>query len=260
VYFVRRIVMDFRKIFDRSVSPEEFDKWRTRYCNECFADVVEHAKLGIGKTALEIGPGTGQATEPILKTGCSYLAIELGENFTEAMKNRFGSYDNFRIVHADFETYDFANNQFDLVYSAATIQWIPEEIGFPKVFKLLKSGGTFAMMLTVTDYRYANEDLYLEIQKVYDQYFHPETEYTCNLVYSNVENHGFTDFECRRYYKTRVYSADEFVLWTSIMAPHLTLQEPYKLKFFEGIRNAVLRFGNKITLNDTIVLYLARKP
>ena len=74
--------MDFRKIFDSSVSPEEFDKWRSRYCDECFVDIIEYARLNTNKTVLEIGPGTGQATEPILRTGCSYLAIELGENFT----------------------------------------------------------------------------------------------------------------------------------------------------------------------------------
>jgi len=252
--------MDFRKIFDSNVPPEVFDKWRTRYCRECFEDVIAHAKLGAGTSALEIGPGTGQATEPILKTGCSYLAIELGENFTEAMKKRFGSYGNFKIVHADFETHDFENSPFDLVYSAATIQWIPEEIAFPKVFKLLKSGGTLAMMATGTDYEYANPDLSLEIQKVYDQYFRPETEYTCSFVYSNAASYGFTGVECRRYYKTRILDADEFVLWTSIMAPHLTLQEPYKSQFYEGIRNAILSFGNRIILNDTIILNLARKP
>jgi SAM-dependent methyltransferase len=251
--------MDFRKIFDSSVPPEEFDKWRTRYCDECFADVIKYVELDADKTALEIGPGTGQATEPILKTGCSYLGIELGENFTEAMKNRFGSYDNFQIVNADFETYDFGQRQFDLVYSAATIQWIPEEIGFPKVYNLLKCNGAFAMIFTQTDNRTANEALYLKIQEVYDKYFHPNTEYKCHLEYGNVENYGFIDVERRQYHKVREYSADEFVLWTSIMAPHLTLQQPCKSKFFEGIRDAILSFGNKITLHDTIVLYLARK-
>lgn len=56
---------------------------RPRYCDELYKDLIEYAELGPGKTVFEIGPGTGQATEPILKTGCSYLAIELGENFTE---------------------------------------------------------------------------------------------------------------------------------------------------------------------------------
>ena len=88
--------MDFRKIFDSI--PEEFDKWRTRYCDELFADVIEYSRLDSTKTALEIGPGTGQATEPILKTGCSYLAIELGENLAEYTKNKFSLYDNFKIL------------------------------------------------------------------------------------------------------------------------------------------------------------------
>lgn len=71
--------MDFRKTFD--AIPEQFDKWRPRYCDELFEDIIQNAKIDPKKTVLEIGPGTGQATEPFLKTGCHYLAIELGENF-----------------------------------------------------------------------------------------------------------------------------------------------------------------------------------
>jgi len=250
--------MDFRKIFDSI--PEEFDKWRTRYCDELFADVIEYSRLDSTKTALEIGPGTGQATEPILKTGCSYLAIELGENLAEYTKNKFSLYDNFEIVNADFETYDFGQQKFDLVYSAATIQWIPEEIGFPKVYNLLKSGGTFAMMMTQTDYKTPNEDLYTKIEEVYSKYFYPEKKYTCSLAYSNVEKYGLVDFERRDYHKTREFNADQFVLYTGTHCDHIALKEPYRTNFFEGLRTAILDAGNKITLKDTIVLYLAKKP
>jgi len=102
--------------------------------------------------------------------------------------------------------------------------------------------------------------LYLRIQEIYAEYFHPEEEYKCNLNYNNTEKYGFTDIECRSYQKTRELNADEYVSWISTHAPHITLQEPYKLKFYAGIRDAILSFGNNITLYDTIVLYLARKP
>jgi len=36
------VFMDFRKVFD--CIPEEFDKWRPRYCDELFADVIEYSK------------------------------------------------------------------------------------------------------------------------------------------------------------------------------------------------------------------------
>lgn len=187
--------MDFRKTFDRI--PDQFDKWRPRYCDELFRDIIEYANIGPGKSVLEIGPGTGQATEPFLKTGCDYLAIELGEHFVDFTKKKFGTYENFHIVNDDFETHDFGERKFDLVFSAATIQWIPEEIGFPKVFNLLKNGGALAMFMTYTDEKTSNGSLYDEIQKVYDEHFHVETKYTCSLNYDNVVNYGFVDLNYR---------------------------------------------------------------
>ncbi|MDD3041068.1 class I SAM-dependent methyltransferase [Bacteroides sp.] len=250
--------MEFRKIFDSI--PEQFDKWRPRYCDEAFSDIIQYAKLDTDKTVLEIGPGTGQATEPILKTGSSYLAIELGEHLAEFTKNKFSSYPNFHIVNSDFETHDFGQQNFDLVYSAATIQWIPEEVGFPKVYDLLKSGGTFAMMMTRTDYKTPNEEMFAKIQDVYNKYFYPAYNYSCSLAYSNVDKHGFVDFECRNYHKARELNADEFVLYIGTHCDHIALEEPLRTSFFDGIRNVILGMGNKILLNDNIVLYLAKKP
>lgn len=254
--------MDFRKVFDGI--PEQFDEWRPRYCEELFTDLIEYAKIGPGTTVLEIGPGTGQATEPILKTGCSYLAIELGENFADYMKNRFSSYKNFNIVNADFETYDFENVKFDLVYSAAAFQWIPEKIGYPKAFDLIKNNGTFAMFMMRPNVQpgggYTDEPLYTKIQEVYSKYFHPETEYKCKLDYDARDKYGFVDLERREYIKTREYSADDYVSLIGTHADHITLQEPYKTKFYEGIREAILSYGNKITLYDKITMYLAKKP
>lgn len=254
--------MDFRKVFDSI--PEQFDEWRPRYCDELFNDLIEYANIGPGKNVLEIGPGTGQATEPILKTGCSYQAIELGENFTEFMINRFGSYEKFQIINADFETYDFKDTKFDLVYSAAAFQWIPEKIGYPKAYNLIKSNGTFAMMLMRPDIQpgggYTDEPLYSKIQEVYSEFFQPETEYKCRLDYDARDKYGFVDLECREYKKTREYSADDYVSLIGTHSDHLTLQEPYKTKFYEGIREVIRGFDNKITLYDKITMYLARKP
>jgi len=250
--------MDFRKVYD--TIPDEFDKWRTRYCDEAFSDIIKYSELNENKSALEIGPGTGQATEPILKTGCSYLAVELGQHLAEYTKNKFKAYDNFEIINADFEKHDFGNRQFNLVFSAATIQWIPEKIAFSKTYKLLKNGGTLAMMFTQTDEKKANEDLYSKIQMVYEKYFHPETEYTCRLDYTNAVNYGFVDFECHKYLQIREYNAEEYISWIKTHAPNITLKEPHKSEFYKGIREAILSFDNRIELHDNIVLYMVRKP
>jgi len=254
--------MDFRKVFD--AIPEQFDKWRPRYCAELFAGVVEHAGLAPGRTALEIGPGTGQATEPVLRTGCSYTAVELGENLAAFMRNKFGTYNNFQLINDDFETHDFGKRQFDLVYSAAAIQWIPEAICFPKVYHLLKSGGSFAMFMMRPDIQpgggNTDDPLFSKIQDVYAKFFHPETPYTCKLDYDARGRYGFVDLEMREYRKTREFTADEYICFIGTHSDHITLKEPYRTSFFEGVRSAVLDAGDKITIYDKITLYLARKP
>lgn len=181
--------MEFRKVFD--TIPEQLDKYRPRYSAELFSDLIEYSGIGPGKTVLELGPGTGQATDPILNTGCDYNAIELGEHLFEMMNRKYGQYPNFSIVNDDFITHDFENQKFDLIYSAATIQWIPEGIAFAKTFELLKPGGTLAMMLTRGDYKTPNEDLFNRIQQVYSEYFKPQTEYKHgSFKYTNAPNYG----------------------------------------------------------------------
>ena len=92
--------MEFRKIFD--TIPDKFDKYRPRYSAALFDDLIAYADIGAGKTVLELGPGTGQATGPILKTGCDYRAIELGEHLAAKMEENFGQYPNFSITCDDF--------------------------------------------------------------------------------------------------------------------------------------------------------------
>ncbi len=253
--------MDNRTLFEQV--PEQFDRWRPRYCEELFDDLISYAKLDPSKKVLEVGPGTGQATEPILKTGCSYLAIELGETFSKIMKEKYSSYKNFDLINADFETHPFENEAFDLVYSAAAFQWIPEQIGYSKAYNMLKSGGTFAMFMMRPNVRpgggYTDEPLYSQIQEVYAKYFHPEAEYKCSLDYDGRDKYGFTSLERREYLKTREYTADDYVSLIGTHSDHISLKEPDRSNFYEGIRNVILAAGNKITLYDKITMYLAKK-
>ena len=250
--------MEFRKIFD--TIPEQFDKYRPTYSPALFESLIDYASIGPGKNVLEIGPGTGQATDPILKTGCNYNAIELGEHLYEKMKSKYGSYKNFHIVNDDFITHNFGNQKFDMIYSAATIQWIPEDIAFSKTYDLLAPDGTLAMMITQAEYRSTNEELFQNIQKIYDTYFKPETPYTHGVFhYDNAPNYGYKNFERREFYGERTFTADEYVAFCGTHCDHMVIPEPYKTKFFQGLHDSVVDAGNKIVFKDTYVLYLTKK-
>ena len=251
--------MELRRVFD--TIPEQFDRFRPRYSPELFDSLIGYAGIGPGKRVLELGPGTGQATDPILATGCEYHAIELGEHLAAKMREKYGRFPNFHIVNDDFITHDFGGQRFDMIYSAATIQWIPEEVAFSKTFGLLKPGGTLAMMLTKADYKTPNERLYARIQKLYDQYFKPEIPYAHRgFRYENAQNYGFVDFQEHDFHGRREMSADEYVSYSGTHCDHMVIPEPHKTLFFEGLRNAVEDCGGKIVFEDTYVLYLTRKP
>ncbi|MBQ8555420.1 MAG: methyltransferase domain-containing protein [Clostridia bacterium] len=249
---------EFRKIFD--TIPEQFDCYRPRYSEALFADLIACAHIGKDTSVLELGPGTGQATEPILRTGCDYHAIELGENLAGVMRRKYGHLPNFSIVVDDFITHDFQGQQFDLIYSAATIQWIPEGIAFPKVFDLLKPGGTLAMMLTRGDYKTPNEALFNEIQKVYAAHFRPMEEYRRGYRYRDCLQYGFAEFEQREYHGRREFTADQYVAFSGTHCDHLVIEPEHREPFFDGLRKAVLDAGNKIVFHDTFVLMTVKKP
>ncbi len=248
---------DKRLVFD--TIPEQFDKWRVKYDPKLFDHIVDKCDLKAGKSALEIGPGTGQASDFAIKSGCDYLAIELGEHLAEKMKEKYSSYPNFDIVVADFETYDFGDKKFDLIYSAAAIQWIQEDVAYKRVFELLKDGGYLAMCLMRSEYQSADPELYDDIQKVYDEYFVTDQPYSQHFDYMNGENYGLKFIEERSWPGKRVYTADEHNEYLGTHSTHIALKEEYRKPFFDGVHDAVVKHGNRIVFNDEYVVYLYQK-
>ena len=59
---------------------QNYDRYRPGYPDALMQDVIESFHAGTQSRIMEIGIGTGQATQPILDTGCDLTAVELGEN------------------------------------------------------------------------------------------------------------------------------------------------------------------------------------
>lgn len=248
---------DPRLVFD--TIPEHFDKWRRRYSPELFAYIVEACGLKAGKRCLEIGPGTGQATGFALDTGCDYTAIELGTHLTEVMRQKYSAHPNFKIINADFETYPLEKEQFDLVYAAATIQWLKEDIAYSKCFEILRKGGFLAMFLMAGNYQESNPELYAEIQSLYDNSFISELPYRQKFGYLNGTAYGFSFLGKFEFPGRREYTADEYVEYIKTHSDHITLKPECRQVFFNGIREAILRHNDRIVFDDRYILYLYQK-
>lgn len=146
---------------------ERYDKVRWGYPYELYADILRYCGTGKGSKALEIGAGTGKATAPFLDAGYDVTAVELGKNLAAFLSEKFNANKNFRVIPSSFEEVSLDDDQFDLIYAATSFHWVDAEVGCPKVFRLLKNGGVFALFRCNAVPAEGNA-VYEDIQKVYE--------------------------------------------------------------------------------------------
>ena len=153
-----------RKHFDEIVV--NYDKARWDYPGELINDIIKYGKNESCRKALEIGAGTGKATAPFLEAGYNVTAVEIGANMASFLRDKFKEYKDFNVITAAFEDASLEDGSYDLIYAASAFHWVDADIGCPKVFRLLKDGGTFALFRN-NFIPSVGEALYEEIQTVY---------------------------------------------------------------------------------------------
>jgi SAM-dependent methyltransferase len=137
----------FRLTFDEDAAA--YDASRPVPPAEVFDELVELAGLRPGDRVVEIGPGTGQATRPLLERGLQVRCVEIGANLAALAKRRLAEFgDQVEVVHANFETWDPSGQRFDAVFSCNAFHWIDPDLRFAKASSLLSPGGHLAVVST----------------------------------------------------------------------------------------------------------------
>ena len=250
---------------------EIYDKMRPGYPDELYQALFAYAPLDASGAAVEVGIGAGQAAPPVLKTGCALTAVEYGDHLAQVCREKFSDYPRFSVITGKFEDAVLPEDTFDLVYSASAFHWVPEEIGYPKVFRILKSGGAFARFANHPYQAKDNPDLLSEIQRAYAEYYYPyygkqprtPAEYTEAQAAERAKianKYGFTDTRYALFYRQRTLSATEYRALIGTYSDHITIEESVRDRFFDAIEETINRHGGSITIFDTIDLQLARKP
>ena len=201
----------------------------------------------------------------------------MGVNMTEFMLEKFKGRTNFNVITATFEDIDLQDNSFDLIYVASAFHWIDAKIGCPKVFRLLKPGGVFALLRN-NDYTADGEALYEEIQAVYEKYY--RSYYTSNKRYIRHSNkdlmdpsgilqgfgfedmsvYGFENILLKFYDKTMTYSADDYITFIDTMSPNRKLPESNKAALYAGVKEAIIKHGGYYNQDTVFTLYMGKKP
>ena len=251
---------------------ELYERIRPGYPDELYNAIFAYAPIDKSCSVVEVGIGGGQATLPFLRTGCNVTAVEYGEQLAQLCKEKFRDFSNFSVVTGKFEDVSFQADSYDLIYSASAFHWVPEEIGYKRVFNILKPGGVFARFANHPYQAKDDPTLFNEIQLAYDEYYYTyykdkqkrsACEYTEEQAAERAliaEKYGFTDITYKLFYRIRKLTAAEYRALIGTYSDHITIAESIREKFFDAVEKTINRHGGVISIYDTIDLQLARKP
>lgn len=193
-----------------------YDRYRRGYPREIVDQMMADARIGTGSRVLEIGPGTGQLTVPVLERGAAVTAVELGEALAAVVRKKTNRFPHGEIVGSSFEDWALPPQPFDAVIAATSFHWLDPAVRADKCARALRSGGT---LLAVYPHhvRGADSSFSRETQTYYlrwglstDPDWRVPEEDEVPTVYPDIDQcAGFTRVKRRRIRRTTRYTSDE---------------------------------------------------
>lgn len=94
---------------------------------------------------LDLGTGTGVLPRNMVKYGATFIGADISENQLNEARKLTTSPDISYVV-ASAEDIDFPDNTFDVVTACQCFMYFDKNTALPKINKLLKDGGHFAIL------------------------------------------------------------------------------------------------------------------
>lgn len=140
--------MEQRFTFDAIASL--YDATRPNYPDALYQDIAAAAALAPGEAILEVGCGSGRATQGLARLGAPILALDPGAALLEVAHQRLAAFPNVRFAQTTFEDWPLERASFRLVAAAQCWHWIAPEVRFAKAAEALKTNGFLAVFGNVS--------------------------------------------------------------------------------------------------------------
>ncbi len=257
--------MDFKKeseLFNKVA--DFYDKFRPSYPKEIIEFFINKANLSTGSKLLEIGAGSGKATELFVNKNLEILCIDPGEDLVKIGNTRFKD-ERFRFEVARFEEYTASPNSFDAIFAAQSFHWVPQPVGYKKCTSFLKDGGYLALFwnMYITYDNAADNDL-LRISDKHGGFADFLSKEGCEKriesIISNIENSKlFSKPEVYQVLWKQDYTADNYYGFTLTGNTGIKKTEEEKQEIYKDIKALAAKNNGIIERPYLCVLYLARK-
>jgi trans-aconitate methyltransferase len=255
-----------RETFDRVA--EVFDAMRPSYPATVFDDVVQISGAGTDSNILEIGCGTGHATQIFAMRGARIHALELGENLAALARERLAEFPNVTVEVGDFDTWS-TTQRFDLVFAATAYHWLNPATREERIASMLQPSGWLAIWRNRHIRNGSCDDFLDELQVIYQeeapQLTHrrallPKADEVLDAERDELTTGHFGEQVFRSYLWSMPYNAGDYVKMLSTHSDHQLLSPERRARLFDRIVSVIeTHYGGSVIKDYATILQMTCK-
>lgn len=255
--------MDVKKNLFRTVI-SEYEYGRPKYPVGVYEEIQRFSDIDSTSEILEVGAGTGQATDLFVSHGHKLDLLEVSEEQVAFLRQKYTNYPNVKISRNYFEDY-VAEKKYDLIYSATAFHWIKCENGYPKAWSMLRTGGTLAVFWNVFFDMYHCGGIFDELNHIRKIYMPEESlglsleEIKAKRVRQITVGGFFGSPQYFEFRQTECYDKHRFLAYLKTDSRTLMLDDVTREQYLSAVSDCLDRSGGSIEVPEIVSLYLVKK-
>jgi SAM-dependent methyltransferase len=240
-----------------------YEAHRPAYPQDIVDAVLSLTGLRPASRILEIGSGTGKATELFASRGLSVHCIEPGKHLVSVARWKLRRFPGVTFEAVRFENWPEQIAAYDLAISAQAFHWVPQPIGYQKVARALKPHGHLALFWNM--YPGMEGALAEDLALVYQERApglaerrKPFEEVIAERKHEIETSGCFGRVTVRRFAWSQRYDTRQYLGLLNTYSDHLVLPEQVRTSLLQGVAEVIRRHGGFIEKPYLATLYVAQ--
>jgi len=248
-----------------NLAADYYDQYRPGYPQQMIELLAKKTNLTSQSKVLEIGAGSGKATELLLPYDCYIHCVEPGGELVKRGQEKFKRNPKITYECIRFEEKKNEYERYDLIFAAQSFHWVPQPAGFEKCAVLLKSDGSLALVWNMYLYDESPEHQSLiQLSQKYGGFADfitlDQAKERIRFIAGGIKDSGwFTEPDIDQYIWNKAYTAQEYCGFVKTGNRFLQLPEEEKERAYQEITQLAENNNGIIQRPYLTVLYTAKK-
>lgn len=234
-----------------------YEAARPGYPAEAVRQVLARTEV---RAAVEIGAGTGKATEAFAPELDHIICVEPSAEMARVLETK--ALPGVEVVVSTLEEWKGPAMPVDLVYAAQAWHWVDHSTAYERVRAMLRPGGLIALIWNVPDDRYdIFEDVYRahapELLAEQDERIRRRDAYTWK---DDLAAAGFEAVELFTHRWSQTLLPGSLRALYATYSDHMMIPEPRRSRLLEALEEAVRDMGGELTLDYATNVFSGLNP